>query len=65
VFFDAFLICRDARYGNLLHLPFEGGVFEQPAKTMNVITYIQSLYIEKLEYENKKSMANIKSPRRR
>jgi hypothetical protein len=49
----------------LLRLPFEGGAFEQPAKTMSVITFIQSLYIEKLEYENKKSMANIKQPRRR
>jgi hypothetical protein len=65
VFFDAFLISRDARYGNLLHLPFGGGVFEQPSKTMNVITFIQSLYIEKLEYENKKSMEKIKQPRRR
>jgi hypothetical protein len=60
IFFDVFLWCRDARYGNLLHLPFSGGAFEQPAKTMSILTYIQSIYLEKLDYENRRSVQGIK-----
>jgi hypothetical protein len=54
ILFDTFLIIRDVRYGNLLHLPFEGGAAEQPAKTMEGILLIQSIYREKIEEENKK-----------
>lgn len=47
---------RDARYGNLLHLPFEGGVLDQPAKTMAVYEVIQSIYCNKLAEDMEKSM---------
>jgi hypothetical protein len=47
---------RDARYGNLLHLPFDGGVLEQPAKTMAVYGIIQSIYCDKLLEDMEKSM---------
>jgi hypothetical protein len=63
-FFDVFVMSRDARYGNLLHLPFEGGVFEQPSKTMDAIMLIQSVYIEHLKEEQEKASKKIKAPRR-
>mgnify|MGYP007112523856 FL=1 len=47
---------RDARYGNLLHLPFEGGVLDQPAKTMAVYGVIQAIYCDKLVEDMEKSM---------
>ena len=47
---------RDARYGNLLHLPFVGGVLEQPAKTMAVYGVIQAIYCDKLMEDMEKSM---------
>jgi hypothetical protein len=58
-FFEIFAVCKDARYGNLLHLPFSGGVYEQPAKTMNVIEEIQNAYIEKLAEKMKGSFSGI------
>jgi hypothetical protein len=50
----------DSRYGNLLHFPFEGGIAEQPSKTMDIFSFLQSLYREKLDDDNKKSMAKMK-----
>lgn len=55
IFFSIFLAARDARYGNLLHLPFEGGAANQPMKTMAVIQLIQSVYIDKLVDEQNKA----------
>ena len=48
-FFSMFLVSVDRRTGSMLHLPFEGGLFEQPAKTLSVLTAIQSVFFEKLE----------------
>ena len=58
-FFEVFIICRDARYGNLLHLPFEGGVYEQPCKTMDVMEQIQSCFIEKLNDETGSALSRL------
>ena len=52
-FFDAFLVSVDRRTGSMLHLPFEGGLFEQPSKTMSVFTAIQSVFFEKLQEDLK------------
>jgi hypothetical protein len=57
--FEVFLICRDARYGNLLHLPFSGGVYEQPAKTMDAIEQIQACYYEKLKDDMDSAMSSL------
>jgi hypothetical protein len=54
----------DVRYGNFLHLPFSGGVAEQPGKTMEILKYIQSLFREKIVKDQKKAMQNIGSGRR-
>lgn len=48
-FFTLFLVSVDRRTGSMLHLPFEGGLFEQPSKTLSVLTAIQSVFFEKLE----------------
>jgi hypothetical protein len=45
-------------------MPFEGGVFEQPSKTMDAIMLIQSVYIEHLKEEQEKASKKIKAPRR-
>ena len=55
-FFTSFLFMRDARYGNILHLPFEGGVLNQPAKTMAVYGIIQTLFCEKLMEDMDKAL---------
>jgi hypothetical protein len=52
-FFDVFLVSVDRRTGSLLHLPFSGGLFEQPSKTMSVLTTIQSVFFEKLQEDLK------------
>jgi uncharacterized protein YbgA (DUF1722 family) len=50
----------DVRYGNLLHLPFSGGVAEQPAKTMTVLNHLQSIFREKLDEDQKSELSKIK-----
>jgi hypothetical protein len=52
--FDVFDVCIDVRYGNFLHLPVDGGVLDQPAKTMAGLKYLQSLLREKIADEEKK-----------
>ncbi|RKZ08508.1 hypothetical protein DRQ25_08925 [Candidatus Fermentibacteria bacterium] len=51
-------------YGDVLHLPYSGGVMEQPAKTLEVWKIARSVYIKKLSADNKKEMAKMKSGRR-
>jgi hypothetical protein len=66
-FFDVFVYCRDARYGNLLHFPFSGGAFEQPVKTMEAIGLIQNLYIKHIQDKQEEANRKIGSgarPRR-
>lgn len=55
LFFRLFFICIDRETGSLLHMPYSGGAMEQPYKTMQVINYLQSLWIEKLADEIKRS----------
>lgn len=58
-FFELFIQSVDARYGNLLHLPFSGGVFEQPCKTMKVFEELRHLYQEHLKEEFDKNTKGI------
>lgn len=51
LFFKLFYTTIDRKTGSFLHLPFGGGVMEQPAKTMDVLRYLQSLWIEKIADE--------------
>ena len=60
-FFNIFLQSVDKRTGSFLHLPFEGGLFNQPSKTMTILMIMQGLYCEKLSDEMKK----IKNHRKR
>lgn len=47
--FDLFFLCIDRENGNYLHFP--NGVIPvyQGYKTMQILTYIQSLYIKKIQ----------------
>jgi len=54
-----FIVCRDARYGNLLHLPFAGGVYDQPCKTMDVLEQIRANFLEKLTDDQEKTLAGL------
>lgn len=47
-FFQVFLQSVDRKSGTLLHLPFPGGVFEQPAKTMTVLMLMQEEYLRQI-----------------
>lgn len=40
------MLCVDARYGNLLHLPYSGGAMEQPIYDCEVYFVLQDLYRE-------------------
>jgi len=42
----AFLASVNPMSGALQHLPFSGGVLEQPSRTMSVWRHLQGLYIE-------------------
>jgi hypothetical protein len=52
--FDIFEISVDSRYGNLLHLPYQGGIVDQGSKTMDTLKYIQSLFRQKIIEEEKR-----------
>lgn len=41
-------ISRNPRYGNLEHLPAEGGLLDQPCKTMEALMVCVVAYQEKL-----------------
>lgn len=41
-------ISRNPRYGNLEHLPAEGGMLDQPCKTMEALMICVNAYQEKL-----------------
>lgn len=52
-FLNIFLQSVDRRTGSLLHLPFSTGAFEQPAKTMTILTTMQEEYFKHLADEMK------------
>ena len=53
---DVFLPSVDSENGNLIHLPSEGGVLDQPAITMNYLKTLQGLYRKHLAEQNKIQM---------
>lgn len=53
---QAFLSSVDRENGSLLHLPFSGGILEQPYRTMSVFSLLQSVFLEEIEKANKRSM---------
>lgn len=55
LFFKLFYTAIERKNGSILHLPFSGGIMEQPAKTMEVIRFLQSLWIEKIADEMDKA----------
>lgn len=54
-FLNSFLQSVDRRTGSLLHLPFNGGLFEQPSKTMTIFTIMQEMYFVHLADELKQT----------
>lgn len=46
----------DKEKGSLLHLPCDGPVFAQPAKTLAVYEYVQSLFVEHMNKLAKSSV---------
>lgn len=44
------------KHGFLQHYPFQGGLLEQPAITMEVMKIIRSSYIEYLVEQNERNM---------
>lgn len=53
---QAFLTSVDRENGSLLHLPYSGGILEQPYKTMMLFGLLQSIFLEEIEKANKRSM---------
>jgi len=62
--FDIFVLCVDARYGNFLRLPFNCDLWEMPKKSISVMFLLQNLYREKLADDMQKSSSKIKPFRR-
>ncbi|MDR0411244.1 MAG: hypothetical protein LBH75_04635 [Treponema sp.] len=60
IIFDIFEIIIDVRYGNFLHLPFEGGAAEQPAKTMEALSLIRALFRQYIASRQRDEMEKIK-----
>jgi hypothetical protein len=54
--FAIFNVIIDVRYGNFIHLPFEGGAADQPSKTMECLGLMQFLFREKKAEEDKKAL---------
>lgn len=46
---DMFLISVDRRTGNIIHLPFNTDLYNQPAKTMSFFRLLQDLFIETIK----------------
>lgn len=61
---QAFLGAVNRENGTLVHLPYAGGVLEQPYKTMQVFSLLQSIFIEEIEKANKKGRQRHGSQRR-
>jgi len=43
-----FFMSVDKENGSLLHLPYDVGVLEQPARTMSVFELMQNIFVEHL-----------------
>jgi hypothetical protein len=43
-----FFLSTDKEHGSLLHLPYDGPLMEQPAKTLAVIELMQNIFVEHL-----------------
>ena len=54
--FQLFLSIIDRRHGNFLHMPTNNSPHEQPFKTMQLMMYLQDLWIEKLKVEAENSI---------
>lgn len=48
----------DRETGGLLHLPYQGGVLEQPLRTMQAFEVVQVVFGEKLKEEYSKGGKN-------
>jgi len=46
--FDLFFMCIDREHASFLHFPNGCTITEQGYKTMQILTYIQNLYIKKI-----------------
>lgn len=49
-----FLLCVNHENATIEHLPYEGGIMEQPYKTMQVFELLQSLFIKQIRKEQNK-----------
>ncbi len=43
---EMFLASVDREHGSILHLPYPGGVLQQPRRTLQVWRFLQSVYTE-------------------
>lgn len=52
--FDLFFMCVDRKTGNWLHFPYNRDVVRQGYTTMQILNYINGLWIEKINKEMEK-----------
>jgi len=50
-----FFLSTDKEHGSLLHLPYDGPLMEQPAKTRAVIELMQNIFVA---HHNKRAKVN-------
>jgi hypothetical protein len=56
-----FLRGIDKENGNYLHLPVDGGLDDQPSKTMEAFDVLQNVWVEHIKVEQEKHQAKLKS----
>lgn len=64
IFFEAFIYLASAKDGDMLGMPFEGGIFDQPYKTMCILLEIQGAYRQYICEETEKAKRKAKLKRR-
>lgn len=63
IYFESFMLIIDARYGNLLHLPYSGGILEQPYREAYIYLELQGNFREHLQKEADRALKKAKSHR--
>jgi len=61
--FDSFQLCVGYENGDVFHLPYSGGVLEQPHKTIKMWQIFRSELTDHIAKENKKKAQKAKSRR--
>lgn len=63
--FDLFLLCSGMEHGDVYSLPYGGGAFDQPYKTMRMWMLFRNELVDHIGKENKKRLQKMQNKTRR